>query len=642
VVIIEAFGKRSAWEKALASLGQGADIVPTHGHLSAFPRDMSRLGLSLDRSTGVPIIRETLRSSGGDGVAVLRQLARKQSGQSPIYIATDDDSEGDVIAWDAARILLEENPSLARHIRRARPAAMTAAGIDAALKGAIPLVDDPDQMALSAINGRVRAAFDRWIGHTLSEPGLPAGRVRLGVLAGLQAGRRVETTEVIFKARCAQGGAPFTARLALFEPPSDRLRAMLDQIGRGFVPGTVQAMNSLSAAAPPRLGPTSALNTAQALMIAGRRHGLSVARANAGLQQAYLEGLISYPRVDSTAVSQPSLEPTVALAADLGLAGFDPERAGGSLAPTQHRHEALHPLFNEKGILLWRSLLAEPRRILEDIPDALKMAIVVARGALEAGFARTLQPGTWDGPTNAGVDMLADLDWVREQHPLPPWPRHLEPGVRYHTPDTIMVDVLVQEGLGQPSTLGFHATRLAADPSIDFPEPGALPRPSAIGQATLRGRAAELARRPVSHMLEMILSQPADPAANASIPEWISLRLRQLLARLGPSVTQTLVPTLEQFAAPSPGPAPSASPPVHDAGLQDAKAALPRPDAAPRPESSPTRQDQRRHDRAGARSRRMPVAQPVPDPRTTDVEPQEAKDPARQDEIFPSAMELDF
>ncbi|MSU90830.1 hypothetical protein GE300_14595 [Rhodobacteraceae bacterium 2CG4] len=420
VVFIEAKGKANAWTRIARRLGMTATVVPTIGHVCSFPRKLYPIGIDLSSGEGLEKERHPIPEKRR---AILEAVSNAPAGAA-IIIATDDDVEGDVIAYDVADIVYSAFPERARAIVRVRPGPITVRGIRTSLASAQPLERILVQMTSDAIPGRARAVTDRWIGATFSRiAGAPVGRVRSAILGATYLLNRApeklrgrpETGEITLQARSAMGGRPFVARVPLAgaEDPARvaRLRDLAQRYAMRVVPGSVRPLMSLSAAVAPRIGTVRPFNTADALAHAARHHGIPVRMAMQGLQDAYLRGMISYPRTSGRGISAESAAHVEMLAHSCGITGLDVEvlSSDNMLAgPAPGTHEGLHPvlpLSTENSDVL-RTLIRKPLRAPEGGWDRTSvmqaMVALVSRRAFEAAREIAMERGNW-GPDNGDM-----------------------------------------------------------------------------------------------------------------------------------------------------------------------------------------------------------------------------------------------
>ncbi|MCW3784653.1 DNA topoisomerase [Defluviimonas salinarum] len=510
LIIIEASGKAKSWARITAAIGMPSRVVATGGHVCHFPDRLFPLGIDVRAGEFL----DPGRKPDPERAERILSAISETPETCPIIIAMDNDVEGDVIAHDVIGLILARFPARSGRVVRVRPGPITNEGVRAALAAATRIAER--RIVSDAVQGRARAVTDRWIGATFSKlAGVPVGRVRSAVLgATLLLNRapdrlldRPETGEITFQARAAVGGRPFVSRVALtgHEDPS-RIEA-LAKLARRFsgllVPGAVRPIMSLSAAVAPRIGTVRPFHTADALAYASRHHGVSAVAAMRGLQDAYQDGLISYPRTDGREMSAESASRVVMMGFACGLAGLETEvlstegRVRGGAGRIPDTHEALHPVLplstanSDRLRELVRRPVREPvggwdRDGVRDL-----MVTLVARRAFEAAREITLERGMWRADNIAGIDpqeaeILEDLDWVREEGFNFPWTRSLSTGVRAWPTESVLLDLMATEGLGRPSTYATHLRTAIESGDIEegvFPLP---PRPSPAGMAALR------------------------------------------------------------------------------------------------------------------------------------------------------------
>lgn len=516
LVIIEAQGKVRTWQKVLEDIGIRAAVLATHGHVFRFPDRLDPLGISIDANSPC----DPGRTADPQRLGKLHQAIDALDPGARVFIASDDDPEGDVIALDVIESILRHNSALIDRIYRVRPGALTRDGITAALAAAEPLRETGARLIAAALPGRARAISDRWIGATFSRmAGHPVGRVRSALLGAFFLLERApamlrdtpELGEITFRCRSASGGQPFVARVAL-DGRNDRdltvrQAAMAARHVGGMVPGVVRPRESLSAAVAPRIGNVRPFNTGDALAHASRHFSLGAVQAMRGLQDGYMSGFLSYPRTDSHEISRESAVRVARLADACRISGVEvvtlsdrPSLIGGDedAAPIRTAHEALHPVcdLEPSRVAELERLTRSPLRFNDhsgDGPELIRdiMITIVARRAFEAGRRIEMEVGDWRPDNVAAIpqeeaELLEDLDWQREAGPALPWSKDLMTGTRIWPLRAVVIDMMMIEGLGRASTLAYHADTAERSGEID---PGSLlqpPRPTPMGVSVLR------------------------------------------------------------------------------------------------------------------------------------------------------------
>lgn len=521
LVIIEGHGKVRVWQERLKALRTSADVLAIGGHLCRFPEGLTPLGISIDRDVEMDFARRPAPKARANLVAALRSLGP----DGVVILALDADVEGDVIALDVYRVLIEETPALEGRVLRARVGAMTVEGIQRAIQTARVIGSDDRSLIDAAVQGRARAISDRWIGGAFSRlAGVRVGRVRSAMLgmvalwsARPEATRGLpETGEVVLAARASDGGRPFLARVAITAALDPGRRAQLiafaTRCSAQRIPGHVVPYRPAGAAIAPRFGALAPFNTGDALLHAARHHGLAPQVAMRGLQAAYMEGLISYPRTVSRAYSPSTALHVLQLGQAAGLPGLSTEHLPP--APADETHEGLHPVSPVSGEEVRRleEVLRHPFSGVDPGDEGQVkrlMHALVARRAFEAAMDPRLEAGGYD-PGTGGLDaemvaLLRDLDWQRETTRNVPWGRHGLTGARPWSLEAILLEGAIREDLGRPSTLAAHVQAAVESLDISLPDPFEMPRLTPAGQTAIRRTPQPLAHPRTCRMIEEAL-----------------------------------------------------------------------------------------------------------------------------------------
>ena len=172
--IIEAPGKRKGMSNMLWRAGvRDVEVMATVGHIGTNPEGFKPLAVDSE-------YRETAYRLKPDKERLAAEIGKAAKAAKRIYIAADDDQEGDVIARDVLRFCLDEEDR--SRALRVRLKALAPGEIQAALAAAAPFDE------LSAARGDARRIIDRLIGSMSNDTGA-VGRVQGSMLLMLQ-GRR--------------------------------------------------------------------------------------------------------------------------------------------------------------------------------------------------------------------------------------------------------------------------------------------------------------------------------------------------------------------------------------------------------------------------------------------------------------------
>ena len=154
-------------------LGKNYKVVASKGHIRDLPK--SSFGITVDEN-GVFIPKYSIPREVNPTVKELKKLAKEAE---TIYIATDEDREGEAIGYHIAMAIKKEPESLPRIVFHE----ITKSAIKHAL-------DNPRKLDMDAVNAQqARRLLDRMVGYKLSpllaskiQKGLSAGRVQSSTL----------------------------------------------------------------------------------------------------------------------------------------------------------------------------------------------------------------------------------------------------------------------------------------------------------------------------------------------------------------------------------------------------------------------------------------------------------------------------
>ena len=543
-VITESLQKLRAWYRAIHLMGFRPSGLLTVGFVREYPGDLDLLGFRFDEAG----VREFGRLPRGQFIKRFQRKLESLRADTTILIATDNDQEGDVIAFDVAQMIQEHDPSLFSHTCKVCAGSMDPRDLRAAAEEAIAQARRAPaearglfaRMQRAAVPGRARAVLDRWIGGAYShDTGAPCGRVKAAALGAVrlwnerpEALRAIpETGEIRLRAAAADGGAAFTARIPLRGPVPSELESLLAWHQGAYVPGRIVTARPAGAAVAPRDGRAPLFNTGDVLIAAARDYGLSVMATMKGLHFSYLHGRLSYPRTAERHVSEATARWMVEFAQKCGIPGLpDSPQEWSAPAPVEGPHDALHPTRGHwTGDVAAHFSAEQPRKRR---PANIAAGIVSER-CFEAMRHNPLSWGSYrpdpqSSLSQAQIATLEDLVWTRsEAEPLhaadPPMTE-----LRWWPMDSIMVDLMMSEGIGRPSTWASHSHALAVS---DWLEPGRDGRPPTLspkGHIILSRLPPEAADPETSRHIQRILDDaPCGPdgALNAPLPQVIAQRI---------------------------------------------------------------------------------------------------------------------
>lgn len=485
-------------------LPDGFSVAASMGHVRDLPSDAKEIPARFKGQEwarfGVDVANDfqPLYVVPADKRATVKELKEELKDAGTLYLATDEDREGESISWHLLDVLQPKIP-----VRRMVFHEITREAIQDALEH----TRDVDQNLVRA--QETRRILDRLVGYTLSPLlwkkvafGLSAGRVQ-SVATRLIVDR--ERERLAFRAgsywdlsaTLEHGKAAFEAamialdgkRLATgkdFDEQTGRLAqgadvVLLDEAtARTLVDKLRDATWKVTSVeqTPRTLRPYAPFTTSTLQQEANRKLRYSAKQTMQVAQRLYERGYITYMRTDSVALSDQAI--TAARSLVQGLYGREylpdqPRRYANKVANAQEAHEAIRPagaVFrtpdqtgledNELALydLIWK------RTVASQMMDARKTSTAVAISVLNAtfkanglrtdfaGFLRAYVEGS-DDPEAALEDRdtllppLAPGD-TPECTGLEPVGHETKPPARFT--EASLVKTLEENGVGRPST----------------------------------------------------------------------------------------------------------------------------------------------------------------------------------------------
>jgi DNA topoisomerase I len=470
--IIEAPGKALALKELLEKIGFSSEVQATKGHLYSMPKSLQPLGIDesfmeFERKLTIPDIGQRIR----DMAAAAKN----------VYIATDADQEGDVIAWDVAELIADIHPEP----YRVRLKGMDEDSIRLALDE-ITLVRKED-----AVPGRTRAIIDRMIGSVFSKDGVAVGRVSTALL-GLVKDKPPVTLKLKLMAPSKDGGRPWLAETDVIFPLDAALAARLIKVKFPPLDVKIQAGKPYTRA-PNHMG--------DIMVRAGDELDMSPKEAASSLQKLYEAGRMSYPRAGSKGLSRSALRKVHAI---LKKSGYDFSADKVSDKKEDDVHDAPYPIGDVK-------IQMDPTK--QGFEEGIRT--LVGRDLIRSGQSHVVQLGVGDiagkhlqtlGFSNEVCDFVAKLHWRREEGPRYPgqesWPKS---SMVERRQDTVLLETAVAHGLGRPSTWANQVTK--------FLERGLVDRDFAL---TAKGR--QWAKDSPPMLLDYRISAYIEDACEKTIP----------------------------------------------------------------------------------------------------------------------------
>ena len=330
LVIVESPAKAKTIEKFL---GKDFKVESSFGHIADLPS--KELGVDVDNDFKPKYIVDTDKKA---LVKKLKDLAKKAE---MIWLASDEDREGEAISWHLAETLGLAKEKTKRIVFNS----ITKSAIQKA-------IENPREINYNLVNAQqARRVLDRLVGYQLSpvlwkkiKPGLSAGRVQsVAVRLIVERERSIEgfTPEASFRIVAqfkTADGSNFSAKLNKTYPSKEAAEAFLKQnIGSDFSVGSLDKK-------PAKKSPSAPFTTSTLQQEASRKLYFSVGRTMQVAQRLYEAGLITYMRTDSVNLSSEAINAAQeAIVKNYGENYSNVRNFKGKSKGAQEAHEAIRP-----------------------------------------------------------------------------------------------------------------------------------------------------------------------------------------------------------------------------------------------------------------------------------------------------------
>ena len=461
LVIVESPAKAKTIERFL---GTDYKVMSSFGHI----RDLKKKNFGVDLETFEP--QYEIPEDKQRVVSELRSAARKAS---CVWLASDEDREGEAISWHLANVL-DIDPKQARRIvfhEITKPAILHA-------------IDNPRSIDLNLVDAQqARRVLDRLVGFKLSpilwkrvRRGLSAGRVQ-SVAVRLIVEREREIQAFVPTASFAVSGV-FTVE---GESEEQALRATLHNAFRtadeayAFLEACKTAAFHIAAVTqkPLHRSPAPPFTTSTLQQEAARRLGFPVAQTMRVAQALYEHGLITYMRTDSMNLSELCLRSCAEVIGESMGKNYHRRRQYHTHTKgAQEAHEAIRPTHMQartiKGTMQEQRLyeLIWKRTIASQMADAdiERTQVDINLDNRAETFGATSDRVVFDGFLCLYKDLAADDNTLAPLTTLPPLKEgqallrkeivareHYTAGPQRYN-EAALVKKLEELGIGRPST----------------------------------------------------------------------------------------------------------------------------------------------------------------------------------------------
>ena len=468
LVIVESPAKAKTIQKFL---GKEYVVKSSFGHI----RDLSEKKLSVDIAGGFRPEYEIPDNK----KKVVAELKKAADAAQTVWLASDEDREGEAISWHLVEALGLEKGRTRRIVFH-----------EITKNAILEAVEHPRDIDYNLVNAQqARRTLDRLVGFELSpilwrkvQKGLSAGRVQSATLR-LVVDREREIAafkpEAYYRveAQLLIGGVKAHALLdTRFASAEEARRFLEESVGAAYSVAEMEKKTVSRCPAPP-----FTTSTLQQEAAAKLHMSLSVTMRIA--QSLYERGLITYMRTDSTNLSSLALGTSKAFIVE----NFGPEYAHTRQFKTHSRgaqeaHEAIRPTYIENTSiegtaqeqklynLIWKRTVAsqmadasiEERTVGVVSDKRPEKFIVKAQKVLFDGFLKLYMDTSEEEETEAGSVHLPDVapgDRVQAASILADC-KFTQPPLRYS--ERTLVKKMEELGIGRPSTYAPTVTTLTA------------------------------------------------------------------------------------------------------------------------------------------------------------------------------------
>ena len=334
LVIVESPAKAKTIEKFL---GEDYKVVSSYGHI----RDLKKRSFSVDVNTFAPQYEVPT-----DKKSVVENLKKLSKEAKTVWLASDEDREGEAISWHLYEVL-DLHPDNTRRIvfhEITKPAILEA-------------IDHPRKIDLNLVNAQqARRVLDRIVGFKLSpvlwrkvKPALSAGRVQsVAVRLIVEREREIQNfvgddnfrvTAIFTNAEGSEVKAELNQRFATQE----QAEAFLEKCRS--VNFTVQDI----ATKPQKRVPAPPFTTSTLQQEAAHKLGFTVAQTMMVAQHLYESGRITYMRTDSVNLSKLCLGASKQVITEqMGKEYVKTRQYQTNSKGAQEAHEAIRPTYIEQ------------------------------------------------------------------------------------------------------------------------------------------------------------------------------------------------------------------------------------------------------------------------------------------------------
>jgi DNA topoisomerase-1 len=458
LVIVESPAKAKTIE---GFLGKDFIVKSSFGHV----RDLVKKGYGVDVENNFTPTYEVQP----DKEKVISELKKLAKNAETVWLASDEDREGEAISWHLFETLKLDQKNTKRIVFHE----ITKPAIQAAIK-------NPRTIDINLVNAQqARRVLDRLVGFELSpilwrkvRPSLSAGRVQsVAVRLIVEREREIQSFQ---SGSAFKVSAYFVSEKGNFKAELDK-RFANEQEAEAFLNDAKNASFTISSVEtkPGKRTPAAPFTTSTLQQEAARKLGFSVAQTMNVAQRLYESGKITYMRTDSVNLSQTALDQArEAITGNYGAKYHHQRTFKNKSKGAQEAHEAIRPTYisnqtisgerNEQRLydLIWKRTIAsqmadaELEKTTAKVEVSGRNEIFVAQGEVLKfdGFLKVYLEGTDDEDSEENEGMLPSLSQGQRinYNEINATQRYSQHPPRYT--EASLVKKLEELGIGRPST----------------------------------------------------------------------------------------------------------------------------------------------------------------------------------------------
>ncbi len=458
LVIVESPAKAKTIEKFL---GKDFQVESSFGHIADLPS--KEIGIDVEGDFKPKYIVST------DKKAIVKKLKGLAKKADTVWLASDEDREGEAIAWHLFEQLKLKNETTKRIVFH-----------EITKNAILKAVENPREIDYNLVNAQqARRVLDRLVGYKLSpvlwrkiKGGLSAGRVQ-----------SVAVRLIVEKEREIQNFKPIASYKVVGEFTTNKNKRFKASISKNFE--TKEEANQFLKSCkeayfkvedlqkkPAKKSPAPPFTTSTLQQEASRKLYFPVAKTMLIAQRLYEAGLITYMRTDSVNLSEDAKNAAQEeIIKSYGEAYSKPRNFKTKSKGAQEAHEAIRPThmdqhtvsvdFDQNRLyeLIWKRTLASQmseaqlERTVAKISNSKNSKLFVANGEMIKfkGFLKVYLEGTdFEEDEQAGLlPNLAVHDQVNNEL-ISATERYTKAPYRYS--EAALVKRLEELGIGRPST----------------------------------------------------------------------------------------------------------------------------------------------------------------------------------------------